>query len=790
MKRGRRWLVLLSGLPLSVFLLFLAADRLMPLALPEQQGRHFAQVVVDSDGEPLRVFPDAQGVWRYPVTVEEVSPLYLEALLNYEDRWFYRHPGVNPLALLRAGCQWLVFRRAVSGGSTLTMQVARILHPHRRTVPGKLYQMFRALQLEWHLSKEEILTLYLNHAPFGGTLEGVQAASFAYLGKPASQLTHAEAALLAVLPQRPTALRPDRDVQRAVAARNKVIQRLADFGVWSSRAAMEAAAEPLLPPVRQQPLLAPLLAERLVQANPGSALIRTTIDGPLQGRIEARVADYVRQYPEQTSAAVLVVRNADLAVLAYLGSAVYADSQRAGYVDMVRASRSPGSTLKPFLYGMAMDEGLIHAESLLLDVPSDFDGYRPTNFHSDFTGAVSVTEALRASLNVPAVQVLSELGPDTWYARLANGGLRPQLPAGARPNLSLVLGGAGVSLEELAAAYTSFGRQGMAGRPRLQPEQPLRERRLLSPQSAWVVQNGLRAPVNRSGQLYRRSQTLLPAVAHKTGTSYGYRDAWALASTAELTLAVWVGRPDGTALPHNTGRFSAVPLLEQLLYLMPPESLAPPPRPGGLQWASICWPLGTLRQLQGDEQCHSERHTWLIDGAAPPTLRDPLLSPGDGLRQTVMLDASGRYRVSAGCDLPVAERRELTRWPESLEPWLSHWQLQQAALPPLHPQCRGGEAARGRLVIEGVDSGSTLSPGPGQGSLSLVTLEARGVQGRGYWYLNDRLLGATQGEHRQRLEQLPRGRYRLSVVDEAGKSDQVEFLVESADDRARQVFQL
>lgn len=773
------------------WLLFVTLDKLVPLQMPEHQSRHFAQVVVDAQGEPLRVFPDGQGVWRYPVTVQEVSPLYIEALLTYEDRWFYSHPGINPLAMLRAGGQWLVHRRVVSGGSTITMQVARILHLHRRTVAGKAYQMFRALQLERHYSKDQILTLYLNHAPFGGTVEGVQAASFAYLGKPARSLSHAEAALLAVLPQRPTALRPDRDPQRATLARDKVIERMAEFNVWSRWVAEEALAEPLAPRMASRPLLAPLLAERLARANPDRSLIHTTIDAGLQQQVQTLVADYIQSYAEQTSAAVLVVDNRDLSVRAYQGSAVYASEGRLGYVDMVQAVRSPGSTLKPFLYAMAMDEGLIHSESLLLDVPSNFNGYQPTNFHSDFSGPVSVSQALRSSLNVPAVQVLAELGPETFYARLANAGVTPRMPIGSRPNLSLVLGGAGVTLEELASAYTSLGRQGMAGRLRLQPESPVHQRRMLSEQAAWVVQDSLRAPLERSGRLYRHSQTRIPAVAHKTGTSYGYRDAWAVAVTEQLTVAVWVGRPDGTALPHNTGRFSAVPLLERLLNLMPARELAPPRRPEAVQWAAICWPLGTLSAMQTSAQCHNPRHAWLIDGVAPPTLRDPMQRAGDSLNQQVALDHSGDYRVTPGCAVPAASSQAFALWPASLEPWLPETWLASARLPPLHESCaESSQPQQGRLVIKGVEPGSTLSPGPGARSLPGIVLEAVGVQGRGYWFLNGQRLGVTVSEHRQLLENLPRGSYRLSVVDDAGKSEQLDFLVAGVDERAGRVFQL
>src|SRR5690606_4264723 len=437
-RRLRPWLALL-GLPLLMLWL---ADRLFPLPLP---GDGLARVVLAEDGTPLWRFADAEGVWRYPVSPDEVSPYYLQALLTYEDRWFYRHPGVNPLALARAAWQNLTGGRVLSGGSTLSMQVARLLDPHERTLAGKLRQLWRTLQLEWHLSKEEILALYLNRAPFGGTLQGVAAASWAYLGKPPSQLTRAEAALLAVLPQAPSRLRPDRHPERAQAARDKVLRRLAQVSVWPQAAVEEALQEPVLLAPRQEPSLAPLLARRLNLAG-SPPLIRTTLDAHLQRRLEDLLLGWRARLPERTSAAILVVDSESMAVRAYLGSLDVGDERRFGHVDMIRAQRSPGSTLKPFLYGLALDVGLIHSESLLQDVPRRYGDYRPGNFAAGFSGPVSASEALATSLNLPAVQLLEAYGPKRFAGELRGAGVPLALPAAAEPNLALILGGAGSRL--------------------------------------------------------------------------------------------------------------------------------------------------------------------------------------------------------------------------------------------------------------------------------------------------------------------------------------------------------
>jgi len=356
--RNLRWTLaaLLTGL--------LLLDVLFPPPLPN--SRDTSTLVVASDGTPLRAFADKDGIWRYPATPDSVSPLYLQALLNYEDRWFWRHFGINPWSLFRAAKQWISQGKIVSGGSTLTMQVARLIDPHRRTPLGKFKQLLRALQLEMHLSKHEILQLYLERAPFGGTIEGVEAASWAYLGKSSS---HAEAALLAVLPQAPSRLRPDRHPQIAQIARDKVLARMEALGVWSAEEVKEAQMEAVVTRSLHVPQHAALLAQRLKNAQPRAVQIHTTLDSGLQRTLEERVAAYFSRLPERTSAALLVIDNTTMQARAYVGSLMFADVDRLGHVDMVQAWRSPGSTLKPFLYAMALDEGLIHSESLLLDAP-------------------------------------------------------------------------------------------------------------------------------------------------------------------------------------------------------------------------------------------------------------------------------------------------------------------------------------------------------------------------------------------------------------------------------------
>ena len=743
---ARRFLKRITIATLLVVALSLLLDRLFPLPLPSPTSG--STVVLARDGTPLRAFPDDDGVWRYPTRIDDVSPLYLQALLTYEDRWFYRHPGVNPFALARAFGQWLVHRRLVSGGSTLTMQVARILDGTPHSAAGKLRQILRALQLELHLSKQDILTLYLDRAPFGGTLEGVEAASWAYLGKPAARLSRAEAALLAVLPQSPSRLRPDRNADAARKARDKVLERMAELGVWSQAEVRDAEIESVAARALQPPLSAALLAEHLHENRPDARRITTTLDAGLQRALEARVSDYLAHLPERTSAALLVVDNATLEARAYVGSAAFGDAARLGHVDMVRAWRSPGSTLKPFLYGLALDDGLIDSESLLIDAPQSFGTYRPGNFDLAYNGPVGAAEALRLSLNVPAVDLLDRIGPSRFAARLANAGLELRLPRGAEPNLSLILGGAGVRMEDLVGAYTALNRGGIAGRVRYSSADATTERRLLSDGAAWIVRDILEAnprPGYAPGTFDPGSR---PRVAWKTGTSYGFRDAWAVGATRAYTVAVWIGRPDGTPLPGQYGAVTALPLMFQIVDSLPRNAVvaAPAPPPSSVTQRDVCWPLGLAFDPARADLCHQKHTAWVLDGVIAPTLPERDATSWSAGLLRLRVDAAGGDRLGAGCIKERMREIDIARWPALAYPWLSREMRRRASLPPLAPGCADdGLDASQPIRIDGLADNAAIARAPNSDKPASVRLRALGVGGDVLWLVNGRLEGRTHG---------------------------------------------
>ena len=765
-----RWLWL-AGALLLLWGAVVAADRLWPLPLHEVNP---ARVVVDEKGIPLWRFADRDGIWRYPVTIEEVSPRYLEALIQYEDRWFWDHPGVNPFSVLRAAWQDLLAGKVISGGSTLTMQVARLLDPHSRTLGGKVRQLWRALQLEWHLSKAEILTLYLNRAPFGGTLQGVGAASWAYLGKSPAQLSYSEAALLAVLPQAPSRLRPDRWPQRAEAARNKVLNRMASQGVWSARQVKESQEEPVWLAPRQMPQLAPLFSRMMLGKSRDSKVV-TTLDATLQRQLEELALNWKSRLPPRSSLAMIVLDHTDMKVRGWVGSVDINDDSRFSHVDMISAIRSPGSVLKPFVYGLAMDEGLIHPASLLQDVPRRTGDYRPGNFDSGFHGPISMSEALVRSLNLPAVQVLEAYGPKKFAGMLRNAGLPLLLPAGAQPNLSLILGGAGARLADIAAAYSAFARQGRAGKLRLKPDDPLLERPLLSPGSAWIIRRIL---ANEAQPLPDSALAQVVPLAIKTGTSYGYRDAWAIGLNARYVIGVWTGRPDGTPVAGQFGFASAVPVLNQVNNLLQSRSaldearLPRDPRPASVSRGVICWPGGQSLP-DGDSNCRRRLATWLLEGSQPPTLLLPEQEGIRGIHFPIWLDNSGK-RVAADC--PQAQEKSVDVWPLPLEPWLPQAERRSARIPPASATCPPlGQTFPAPLLLSGIRQGAVIKRLPGESRVSLP-LQVSGSEGPRWWFLNGEPLNVQGRMYTLQLENA--GDYQLLVMDEAGQVATVDFTLQ------------
>jgi penicillin-binding protein 1C len=553
-----------------------------------------SQLVVDRTGHPLRMFLAADHRWRLPATPADVDPAYLHALLAYEDHRFLGHHGVDALALARAAWQLVRSGRSVSGGSTITMQTVRLLEPRPRTLFSKLEEMLEAIKLERALSKDEILSVYLTLAPYGGNVEGIRAASLRYFGKEPARLSAAEVGLLIALPQSPERLRPDRNPAAAMAAGEKALNRLV------ARGAIEAGGAAAPPRLQLTAFgrLAPHLAFRLHGRHPDAPVIRTTVDAPLQEAVENIAANAARGQEQGTNVAVLVVRLADMSVAAYVGSADYSDDRSAGQVDLVQALRSPGSALKPFIYAMAFERLIVHPDTIVTDEPIGFDGYEPENFDGGFAGDMKVRMALVRSVNTVAVALLREVGPARLMARLRSVGAPLVIEdSDEQAGLAIALGGAGLNLADLTRLYAGLGRGGMVAPLRFQPEDAIADGRpLTSPAAARAVTDilaDIQPPVG-----YARQTTLDGGrrVAFKTGTSYGFRDAWAVGYDRLHAVGVWIGRPDGGPHLGAYGITAAAPVMLQVFddLPVPEEDVAHTDTPLG----SLASPIALPERLQ------------------------------------------------------------------------------------------------------------------------------------------------------------------------------------------------
>jgi penicillin-binding protein 1C len=556
--------------------------------------------VVDRNGAMLRAFTTADGRWRLPITSEQVDPKFLAMLIAYEDRHFKEHGAIDWGATLRAAAQFIgAGGHIVSGGSTLTMQVARLIEGgSTHGLPEKLRQMVHAEVLEGQLSKQQILDLYLTLAPYGGNIEGIRAASLAYFGKDPARLTIAEAALLVALPQSPEARRPDLHPEAALAGRNRVLDRMVAEGVITADDATAARHEPIPRLRRNFPILAPQLARAAVAAHPDARTIKLTVDADLESRLEDLAAARAVRLGPKISIAIVVADEASGNILASVGSSDLFDAQRNGYIDMTQAERSPGSTLKPLIYGLAFELGLAHPESLIEDRPTAFADYVPGNFDGETRGTVTMRYALQQSLNIPAIVVLDAVGTAQLISRMHRANAAPVLPAGEAPGLAVGLGGVGVTLRDLVSIYASIARGGSPvhlkdGISSVAPDSVMAAP-VLSPVAAWYVTDILRGVPPPANGLPGR-------IAYKTGTSYGGRDAWSIGYDGRTVIGVWVGRPDGAPIAGLTGVTGAAPVLFQSFDRLGIPAAPFRSAPAGVLFASNATLPGPLRRFRNPD---------------------------------------------------------------------------------------------------------------------------------------------------------------------------------------------
>ncbi|MDE3001441.1 MAG: penicillin-binding protein 1C [Gemmatimonadota bacterium] len=774
----RRWTALSSCGPAKtgVLLALLLSPAVLYVSIPLPDPLFepdYSTVVLDERGRILRMFLNGDDQWCFPHRANAVVPLPLEqAVLLFEDRRFYRHPGVDPLALLRAVYQNIRSGTVVSGASTLTMQIARMTSQRKRTYLNKALEMLQAMKIERHYDKKQILNLYMDHAPYGGNIVGYRAAAQRYFGKSPERLTWGEAATLAVLPNAPGLISPLADPEELRLRRDRLLNRLRSEGKIDAETFGLARLEKVPDGVRPLPMDAPHLARRLASRH-GNTYLKTTLHRDIQrqsAELVNRHAAFMRQRGVRNGAA-LVADTRSGKVRAYVGSQGFVDDRNQGRVDGVAAARSSGSLLKPFLFALGIDQGLLLPRTRLRDLPTHYGAYSPGNADGNFAGLVTAREALVRSLNVPAVRLLDAYGTDPFFRFLESAGLTTLIRSPGDYGLPMILGGVEVSLWDMAQSYRALANGGrfsplrvLAGTP--DPVGPA----LISPGACYLTLDMLRDLTRPGVEYYWHQYQNQWPIAWKTGTSYGKRDAWAIGVSPEWTVAVWIGNFGGRGNADLTGANSAAPLLFDLFNQLPKQR----------EHVWIDAPVSDLRELQlcADTGFRAGMHCERRVSAEAPLHMKPLRSCP--YHRTLQVTLDGSHRVCSLCWEP-GDRRPVSRlvFPADVSQHLRERGQVQGMVPPHKPDCPAGAGSDPLKIVYPRHNARLWLPRDFGGARQKVAMRVahRDKKRVLYWYLDDRYLGSSRGRHVKAAE-LARGWHTLNVVDESGNRDRKRFFVD------------
>ncbi len=754
---------------LALLLCCTLAFATLNLLFPLRVQLAYSPVITASDGSVINAFLSPDDKWRMQLEADEVNPTLKKAVLLKEDRYFYYHPGVNPVALVRAFVNNTLRGKTTSGASTITMQVARMLYPKKRTYWHKLTELFRALQLEWYYSKDDILLLYLNLVPFGGNIEGVKAASVLYFHQSPGQLSLAQAVTLAVIPNKPSSLRIGVQNHRIVQFRNKWLRYYRQARAFPDKEIEDALQEPLEATRQSAPRVAPHFAYRMHRLYQDQAIINTTLNRQVQEKVEKLAYNYLQllRHKNIHNTSVLVLNNQTHAVEAYLGSADFADAAHGGQVDGVRAIRSPGSTLKPYLYAAAFDRGLITPKTIISDVPIDYAGYRPENYFGTYSGNITIEQALATSLNVPAVKVLDQLQVHQFVQKLSQAGFGQVRKESSQLGLSLILGGCGVRLEELTNLFSAFANQGRLAPVRWLQTDTLRvQTQLVSPASAYMV-NQILTQLKRPDLPHNaHNSARLPKIAWKTGTSYGRKDAWSIGYNKKYTVGVWVGNFSGEGVPELNGTDSATPLLFDIFNAIDydsPETWFTAPKDLALR--SVCTESG--KPL--NSFCTSHITDTYIPGRSAVVKCNHL--------KRVAVSADGKIAYCTSCQ-PESGFEE--RWYPNYAPEIvtffgsEHIPYQQ--LPPHNPACNRIFQEFAPVITSPTNEAEYILEWEEHQQLMLHANTHNEVK-QLYWYINDKFLKAGAANEKIFFEPEKAGRYKISCTDDQGRNTDSYMLV-------------
>lgn len=761
-KIGRKTLLGFCGFVLLFFVLHLV------FPLPDKVT--YSTLVTDNKGEVIHAFLTPDEKWRMKTELSEISPLLRKTIIQKEDKYFYLHFGINPIAIARAFFANIFSGRRVSGASTITMQVARALEPKRRHIGNKMIEVFRAFQLEWTYSKDEILQLYLNLVPYGGNIEGVKSASVLYFGKNPDHLSLAEITALSIIPNRPSSLVMGRHNEEIVQQRNKWLQRFANEKIFTQKEIEDALAEPLTAKRMTVPKEAPHLSYKL--KNNRESIIQTYLDRNTQMKMEKLVGDYVRTQRLKNiyNAAVMIIDNETHQVIAYVGSGDFSDSTDGGQVNGAAAVRQPGSTLKPLVYGLSFDEGLLTPKKIMNDVPVNYAGYAPENYDKHFNGPVSVEYALEHSLNIPAVKALNVLGKEKMITPLSDIGFRQIYEKQKGLGLSLILGGCGTTLEQMTGLYSAFANEGLYYQPLYrQTDSVFKPVRILSNDASFMVTDIL-SRINRPDfPLHWDATAHLPRIAWKTGTSYGRRDAWSIGYNKKYTVGVWVGNFSGLGNEQLSGAETATPLLFRIFNTLDYDAdrywFTPPE---GLEQRMVCSETG----MPPAEHCTNLVLDYFLPG----------ISSTQVCNNYTLIAVSEDEKISY-CKSCQPEKDFKRKGYKLISPELQNWMEVNnssfESIPMHNPDC-------GKIFLEGkpnitspVNGTEYLISKKNPEPLQLVCETGNDVS-RVYWYINNRFYKAADVGSKQFFVPTE-GMNKISCTDDKGRNRDIQIRVSLID---------
>ena len=777
MLRHRRVFLFIIVIP-ALVLFFLLIDLIFPLKV----NMDYSTVIADADSTIMNAYLSKDDKWRMYTDLNEITPTLKKAIIFKEDKYFYYHFGVNPVAIFRSLVNNLASGKRTSGASTISMQVARLLEPKSRTYMNKLIEIFRSTQLEWHYSKNEILQLYLNLIPFGGNIEGVKAASMVYFSKMPDQLSIGEIAALSIIPNRPNTLKPGDNNELLEKERDKWLDRYLKAGLFPKQDILDAMEEPLKAFRHMLPDNAHHICQRLYDSGKGRHTIYSTIKLESQLKIEALVREHINRWYFRNikNAAALVIDNRTGNVIAYVGSADFFNNEDAGQVDGVRAIRSPGSTLKPMIYGLAFDNGIVTPKSVISDVPVYFSGYEPENYDGKYHGLVNIEYALSNSLNVPAVKMMYALNTGTVVEALIKAGFRQIKTDRDNLGLSVALGGCGVTLEELTYLYHTLSNKGILKETRLlQNDIPMVHQRkkneqiddhqflnrILSEAAAFMVTEILTKVTRPDLPLEWQNSANLPKVAWKTGTSYGRRDAWSIGYNKNYTIGVWVGNFSGEGVPELSGADAAAPLLFNIFNTLDYGSEEDWYEiPEGLKSRIVCSVTGQVYSDFCDDLVIDYYIPSVSSSKSCQHLKEVFISP----------DSTVSYCMSCRPEFGYIKALYPNYAPEVIA-YYEEYKINYQRIPPHNSECERIFSGKAPVITSPLNGSEYYVDATDSMQIALSCNASNDVE-KVFWYINKRFFISTSSNERAFFS--PReGRIEISCSDDKGRNTDIHIWV-------------